>query len=80
MHTWKDHNHAIPVQSADEYSFYTKCIEGGHYQDPDRIAWVSFFEPEEYENSSIPSEMDWRAHGVISEVKDQVRILRGLVC
>ncbi len=60
------------TQSAEEYLYYTKCIDGAHYLDPKHLAWVSFFDPEEFANASRPDEINWRSQGIVSEVKNQV--------
>ncbi|XP_064388733.1 procathepsin L-like [Halichondria panicea] len=60
--------------SAEEYLYYTKCIDGAHYLDPNKhLAWVSFFDPEEFANTSQPVEINWRSQGIVSDVKNQGR-------
>ncbi len=62
-------------QSAEEYLYYTKCIDGAHYLDPNKhLAWVSFFDPEEFANTSQPVEINWRSQGIVSDVKNQVSL------
>ncbi len=47
-------------------------MEGARYRDLDHVAWISFFDPGEFANTSRPDQIDWRNEGIVSEVKDQV--------
>ena len=48
-----------------------KCLESANYWE-DHDAIVTYFDPSDYSNGTLPDEMDWRNQGIITEVKDQV--------
>ena len=65
------------MQTSDEYDNSVRCVETNYpYYNPDSNLVINktYFDPNSYVGANVPTYKDWRDEGVVTEVKDQVRL------
>ena len=65
-----------PLQTSEEYNQFTNCVETTSYDDANLRAVSSYFDPLSVGDEDIPKSLDWREEGVVTHVKNQVRMAR----